>query len=182
MGKMNLLDELAIKYGADKTPQIKHHYTDVYFDLFGYKRNEVKKVLEIGVAEGASLYMWRDFFPNATIYGAEIDQKRVDALQGLDRIEVFRCDQSTYDLFNVKETSAAGYGFDLIVDDGSHKPSDQIFTALTYLSKMPRGSVYVIEDVDDKSVGQILVELREYEPKEYHVGSRHDDRLIICQK
>src|SRR3990172_4410475 len=89
---MDELSKLGIKYGTDKIG--KHNYLPVYYDLFKDRRNEVKKVLEIGTAEGASLFMWRDFFPNATIYGAEIDPKRVKLMEGQERINVFECDQS----------------------------------------------------------------------------------------
>jgi hypothetical protein len=91
---MDQLTKLAVKYKTDKWG--KHHYTPVYYDLFKDRRETVKNVIEIGVAEGAGLFMWREFFPNATIYGAEFDKQRVDFLMGeeRDRITVFKCDQS----------------------------------------------------------------------------------------
>lgn len=173
---MDELTQLAIKYGTDKWG--KHHYTPVYYDLFKDKRESVKKVLEIGPAEGAGLFMFRDFFPNATIYGAEIDQKRVDKLQGLDRIEVFQCDQSTYQLFDIEETSSGGYNLNLVIDDGSHKPDDQIFSCQMLMSKMPKDSIYIIEDVADPA---IVDQLKNYNCEVLKVGKRYDDRLVIIR-
>src|SRR5258708_5129751 len=87
----NVLDDLALKYGADKSPQIKHTYTPYYYDLLKDRRLSIKKVLEIGAGEGAGLRMWRDFFPNAQIYSAESEDSRIIKE---DRIEVLKCDQS----------------------------------------------------------------------------------------
>jgi len=187
---MDALTELAIKYKTDKWG--KHHFTPFYYDLFrnNSKRRKVKKVLEIGVAEGAGLFMFRDFFPNATIYGAEIDQVRVDKLQGLDRIQVFKCDQSSKpDLIIL--FSEVGFDIDLIIDDGSHKPEDQVFTCLSTLLFLKRGAVYVIEDVADESIAdEIGSELRRdfgaglnkfSKPEVIKVGKRYDDRLVIIK-
>src|SRR3990167_1132624 len=94
---MDELSKLGIKYGTDKIG--KHNYLPVYYDLFKDRRNEIKKVLEIGVGEGAGLRMFRDFFPDAMIYGAEIDETRVFKE---DRIEVIKCDQTKMvDLVNL---------------------------------------------------------------------------------
>lgn len=176
---MNLLDDLAFKYGADKTPRIKHHYTDVYFELFKDRRDTVKKVLEIGVAEGASLRMFRDFFPNATIYGAEVDQARVDKLQGLDRIEVFQCDQSIGNNLRLV-IGTSGFDLDLVIDDGSHKPSDQLFSCLTIMQWLKKDCIYIIEDVAET---EIIEDIKNagYECELVKVGNRYDDCLIIVR-
>ena len=179
---MNDLDKLAIKYGADKWG--KHHYTPVYYDLFKDKRESVKKVLEIGVAEGASLFMWRDFFPNAVIYGAEIDMQRVVAMHKEDRIEVMQCDQS---LKEDLEFLIESYGsdIDLIVDDGSHNPEHQVFTALILLPLLKKGVVYIIEDVADETIFNDLFNSNmEWQGslRMIKVGKRYDDRLIIIKK
>ena len=174
---MDDLSKLGLKYGTDKIG--KHNYLPIYYDLFKDRRNEVKKVLEIGVAEGAGLFMFRDFFPNSTIYGAEIDKERVDKLQGLERIEVYELDQSKeYELDFL--TKLIGFDFDLIIDDGSHKPEDQLSTCKELFSTLDEGSIYIIEDVADDSVFSKL-------PTHWNrglkrVGTRYDDQLIICRK
>lgn len=184
----NLLDDLFFKYKADKTPRIKHHYSDVYFDLFKDKREKVKKVLEIGTAEGASLFAWRDFFPNAMIYGMEVDQKRVDMFQGLVGIQVFKTDQgnssSLLDAWD--EIIPGSMDLDLVVDDGSHKTSDQLFTALTLAPLLlnRNNGVYVIEDVHE---GEVIEQyLNHYFEFQYDIklikcGERWDDNLIIIK-
>lgn len=174
---MDQLTELAIKYGTDKWG--KHHYTPMYYEMFKDRRNEIKKVIEIGPAEGAGIFMFRDFFPNATIYGAEIDRKRVSNLQDIERIRVFECNQSSEDdLINLM--NEIGSDIDLVIDDGSHKPEDQINTCRSIFPSLDKGAVYVIEDVADESVFSKLP--THWNRKLIRVGTRYDDQLIICQK
>ena len=49
------------------------HYLEAYQERFEHLRNEKIKILEIGVQGGGSLYTWRKFFPNAEIYGVDLN-------------------------------------------------------------------------------------------------------------
>ena len=139
------LCHLAIKYGTDRHPLSKHSYTPYYYNLLKDKRQSVKKVLEIGAAIYGGHKMWRDFFPNATIYGAEPSPQ-----QNLseDRIKVIRCNQSSKnDLENlVRKTDS---DLDIVIDDGSHLPHDQVLTCLTLMPHLKKDVVYIIEDVNN---------------------------------
>lgn len=179
------LCKLAFKYGSDKCPQIKHTYTPYYFDLLKERRLTIKKVLEVGVGEGASLRMWRDFFPNAKVYGADIES---GLLIKEDRIESFRCDQSSKDdlLELIKKT---GSDIDLVIDDGSHIPEHQVFTCLTLMPRLKKNVIYVIEDVADPSIKEHLGNYDYQIPELEYIRSRHrwkfdiskSNRLIIVR-
>ena len=143
--------------------------------LFKDRRNEVKKVLEIGIGEGAGLFMFRDFFPNATIYGAEIDEKRIFKEE---RIEVFNFDQGkVVDIYNSIDILS---DMDLVIDDGSHNPLEQIFTCYGIMPFLKKEATYIIEDVADTDIISILSTKYYVEVKE--VGTRYDDRLCIIKK
>lgn len=128
------LCELAQKHGTDKYPW----YTPFYDALL--RGRQVKTVLEIGVLDGASLRMWFEYFPDALVYGLD--------LFNTTELDVIIGDQSRpRDLAFV-----ARHGpFDLIVDDGSHKPEDQVLGALTLLPHLREGGLYIIEDVNPPS-------------------------------
>ena len=50
------------------------HYLDIYDRHFGRFRNTPVKFLEIGVAQGGSLEIWRKYFgPDATIFGVDVN-------------------------------------------------------------------------------------------------------------
>lgn len=139
---MTPLCELALKYKTDKCPQIKHAYTPYYYELFKDKRESVKKVFELGIQTGASLRMWRDFFPNAEIYGADINPK---TLFQEERITTFLLNESLEkDWDNV--FSKTGTDFDIFIDDGLHHPGYQV-RVLKILTKKLKGLDYIIEDV-----------------------------------
>ena len=171
------LTKLAIKYGTDRHPGSKHSYTPYYYDLFQNKRDSVKKVLEIGAGPGRGLRMWRDFFPNAMIYGADNDQNWIFKET---RIEVINCDQSSKkDL--MKLTKITGTDFDIVIDDASHKPEDQVLTCLTLMPLLKKDVIYIIEDVADPTITEKLdrydLEIPSLIPKK----TRYDDRLIVVR-
>lgn len=172
--KLDPLSKLAYKYGTDKCPQINHCYTPFYYELLKNKKQSIKKVLEIGIGiselerkfnptyiTGASLFMWRDFFPNAVIYGADIDPRGIFKSE---RIQTFLCDETKKeDLKNlIKKT---GNDIDLFIDDGSHVPRDQNFSLQTLMPLLNKGVIYIIEDVNRVGPLSCLTEYNYYIPK-----------------
>ena len=139
------LCRLALTHGTDKMPRWGHAYTPYYHSLFADRRYLVRKVLEIGIDVGASLRMWRDYFPRADIYALDCDHEK---LIQESRIRSRLCDQGN--AFHLQEAIQwAGRGFDLILDDGSHQLVHQVLTALLLVPLLAPGGVYVIEDVLD---------------------------------
>ncbi len=172
---MDELTKLAIKYGTDKWG--KHHYTPFYYEMFKNVRGSIEKVVEMGVGEGASLRMWRDFFPRAQIYGGEVDPKRVFKE---NRIEVFKCDQTNWvDLSSL--CGKTGLDIDIFIDDGSHKVADQLFTCTKMLSWLDKDVQYLIEDVADPGLETLLNEFNEYDCQMFKFGKRYDDRIITVK-
>lgn len=138
---MNLL-ELATKYGAGKLVPETFAYMDAYEDHFAKVRLKVKTVMEIGVQEGGSLKMWRDYFPGANIVGIDITP---DCLRFKEsRIDVIMGDQS--DKIFLAEF-AKDHRFDIIVDDGGHKMKHQLRSFNHLWPIVNPGGWYVIEDL-----------------------------------
>ncbi len=185
---MNELDKLALKYGSDKCPQIKHNYTPFYYDLFKDRRDSVKKVFEMGVGcsanmnnypgykDGAGLYMWRDFFPNAQIYGADI---LPELIFKDERIETFLCDQ-TNEMDLLELISKTGMDIDIFIDDGSHIPEDPLFTCLTLMPILDKDVTYIIEDVGR---GGIIEYFGQYDCEKTRFGDKvsRDNRLVVVK-
>lgn len=157
---MTELCRLAAKYGTDKT-----HYTSFYSLLLSGRRDSVKRVLEIGIGTpaamkhvpgyeaGASLRMWREYFPNAAVCGFD----KALCMKDDFRIIVCKADQSlpeTYKQF-VQECGP----FDLIVDDGSHLVEDQVTTVENLLPYLAPDGLYIIEDVNaaEELIGRLTV-------------------------
>lgn len=154
------LCKLGWKYGADKSPLVAHTYTVYYYELLKNKRQSVKKVLELGVGNnimvgyvkafgcpnaqiGASLKMWRDFFPNAQIFGADWCPESI--IQD-ERITTYYADlNKKEDILKLLEKT--GTDLDLIIDDAGHTHDQQFLIANTILSRLTsQNYIYIIED------------------------------------
>lgn len=66
------LTRLADNYQTDKGTK-RHSYTDVYELFFRPIKFKAERIFEIGVRKGASLRMFAEYFPNAVIYGIDIE-------------------------------------------------------------------------------------------------------------
>jgi hypothetical protein len=141
------LGEIAIAHGTDK--QGTHSYTDAYEQQLGHLRQEAITLLEIGIGGyadpavgGASLRMWKEYFPRARIIGVDIYDKSSLAE---DRIEIERGDQSDPEFLSAL---AAKYGpFDVIVDDGSHVCEHVIASFNALFPHLKLDGIYAIEDL-----------------------------------
>lgn len=132
------LHELAEHYATDKAT---HGYCPVYERYFAPFRDERFNLLEIGVRRGASIKMWLDYFPNATVYGVDIECAH--KVPNRDRWVFTLCDVAD----ETRLLSSLGeLDLRVVVDDGSHKATDieHAFHALWPL--VVPGGFYVIED------------------------------------
>jgi len=147
------LCRLCVRYGTDK---VTWGYTPYYFDAFKAKREEVRRVLEIGICGfrdipnnvvGASLFVWRDFFPNAEIYGIDNDSRFI--FNDQQRIHTALCDAYDARMLNdvlAKWDVTPGF-FDFIVDDAVHDPVPQVNLFNDLVPTLAPDGLYAIEDV-----------------------------------
>ena len=154
------LDRIANKLGTDKSrlktlppshdqyrtrASIGHGYTIYYEKYFSQLRQRPIKLLEIGVLDGRSVKMWKEYFPQAEVFGLDLDPSC--AKFGEDRIQIFIGDQTSPKVLD-KICQSAGQPFDIIIDDGSHFVKDFIASFDHLFAHLSEGGVYVIEDVN----------------------------------
>jgi demethylmacrocin O-methyltransferase len=135
------LDALAIRHGADKSSKV-HGYTRAYERHLAPLRQLPIVLLEIGVGGGASLRMWRDYFPRATLYG--LDLADCKGLEGAG-VRTFQGSQSDEDVLE-RLLHATG-PLDVVIDDGSHRWADLIASFRKLYPHLKPGGYYVIEDL-----------------------------------
>jgi len=144
-------------FGSDKA---KNKYTPVYSALFDHRRAEPLCIFELGLgsnnlnvlsnmgvfgAPGASLRGWRQLFPHAVVYGADIDRR---ILFDEDRIKTFYCDQ--LEASSIREMwshPALRGGADIIIEDGLHTFEANISFLEESLQHLCPGGVYIVEDI-----------------------------------
>lgn len=134
------LDLIGILEGTDKT-SLQHDYLRHYERMFAPWQHQPIDLLEIGVADGASVRTWRRWFAGARIIGVDINPRcRQHATDGII-IEI----GSVNDLVFLIELCRR-YRPSIIIDDGSHQ-ADHIQFAFEYLfPALESGGLYVIED------------------------------------
>lgn len=145
------------KWGSDKA---RNRYTPLYSALFRERFNRPIRIVELGLgtnnpemlsnmgvfgAPGASLRGWRQLFPHASVYGADVDR---GILFQEDRIKTFYCDQldhsSIRDLWSQQELRE---GADIIIEDGLHTFDANVSFLDESLHHLRPGGTYVVEDV-----------------------------------
>lgn len=148
---MSYLGDLFVKYGTDKGIW---GYTEYYEKVMGPKRFDVKRVLEVGICGyrdipnnvvGASLFVWRDYFPNAEIFGIDNDGKFI--FNDQQRIHTIQCDAYDVDKMHRALVAFGGEPFDMVVDDAVHDPAPQIKLMNALEPWLVEGGVYFMEDV-----------------------------------
>lgn len=153
---LNRLAELLNQHGSDK---VSFNYHIAYSALLKGKKNNAINTLEIGLGTnnidvlsnmgvngkpGASLRAFRDMYPNAHVFGADID-KRV--LFSEDRIKTFFVDQTSPAILSNFKKQLGSIKFDLIIDDGLHNAQANLNTLNFALDLLTDDGVFVIEDI-----------------------------------
>ena len=139
----NELDRLFFKYGSDKH---KKGLGKLYEKHISHLRKP--NILEIGIKKGASLRAWLEYFPGANVVGVDIQKVEV--------LGTTVCVGNQNDGKFMHQIGKELGPFDIIIDDGSHKPEDQIvsFNAL-YKTALKPGGLYCIEDGDASIYGWV---------------------------
>lgn len=118
--------------------------TDHYEPFLEPVRDEPIRLLELGVKHGASLRMWKTYFPFARIVGVDRDDAAVWAAE--PRIQVVIGDQADPATIG-RAVEVAGGDFHVICDDGGHHARDQLGALELLWPHLVPGGVYLIDDV-----------------------------------
>ena len=168
-------------FGSDKgNPQGNghHNYTLLYDPLFRPVRQDAIRVFELGLGTnnldfpsnmgadgkpGASLRGWKQFFPNAQIFGADID---AGILFEEERIKTYQCDQNSADSINRLWSNPDLAGdFDIIIEDGLHTFDANVSFFENSCNKLKAGGVYVVEDIQSYAFHQWAAKLPEWKAR-----------------
>lgn len=134
---MKTLDEIAVECGTDKSSK-DHDYCRIYDALLSPVRNSEFRMLELGVQQGFSIWMWLEYFTKANVHGWDIDP--------LPQIEDYRT--SLRPLNSTDPVSWEGSGeFRLIIDDAGHTHADVIRNFELGFPHVESGGWYVVEDL-----------------------------------
>ena len=127
---------------------------------------------------GGSLRSWRDYFPNADIMGFDVQP---DTQFREERISTFICDSTDGNAVSAVIEERNFRDIDLIVDDGSHRPTDQLSTLKNCFKFLRHGGLYVIEDVGGGEIFNYKTDISEIVGKSiiFNIGLGFNPIFII---
>lgn len=184
------LCEIGKKYDTDKSSQrinvtdIRHchPYTLFYDGIFKNKKDEPLKIAELGILHGASILMWKEYFPNAEIYGFDYDSNLINNFKqrfNNDKVTLSNIDVTNRDSI-VTAFSKLNILFDIIIEDTTHKFEDQIKVIENTYQYLKPGGILIIEDIFKSynenayihRLSRILKEFQDY----YFIELDHNNR------
>jgi hypothetical protein len=141
------LEEIADNSRTDKNTL--HSYLPLYQKLLINKKETATHILEIGILQGGSIKLWKDFFTNATIHGLDKMESHLvwHEIKNDERITLHTSIDAYDSSFFNNTFSSKDIRFDLILDDGSHLLSDMIKFIILYSQVMADDGILIIEDV-----------------------------------
>jgi hypothetical protein len=148
---MSLLDLIHNTSATDKYALGYIH--EFYNEIFSDKKYSTTKVLEIGIWQGGSILLWRDFFPNAVVYGVDISY--CAALEKQDRVIQLNSNAYSTEFTDQFEKNS----FDVIIDDGPHTLESMIFYIIHYLPLVKVDGLFILEDIIAPSWTPLLIDI-----------------------
>jgi cephalosporin hydroxylase len=151
------LCKLGEKYGADKSPltttakYCAYHrkgYTAFYEMIFSSLKNKPINFCEIGIAHGASLQMFFNYFSDVNIVGLELHDENIKICSDLNipKTNLIKTNAEDECVLNASFASARKE-FDIIIDDASHLKEHQINTLKIAPKYLKSGGILIIEDL-----------------------------------
>ena len=151
------LCEIGKKYDTDKSSQRNnvtdsrhcHPYTLFYESLFKNKKDKNLKIAELGILDGGSLLMWKEYFTNSEIYGFEFNDTLITNFKknfNNDRITLANIDVTNKDSIK-KAFNNLNILYDIIIEDTTHQFNDQIRVIVNTYQYLKPGGILIIEDI-----------------------------------
>lgn len=132
---------------SERCERVMHkwvHYFDVYHRHLRYLRGHPITFIEIGVFNGGSLRMWREYFgPASRIVGVDINTECVRYAE--PGIEIVIGDQG--DRGFLRELRERYPGAQAVLDDGGHTMTQQVATFEELYPHLDPEGVYICEDL-----------------------------------
>lgn len=158
-------------YKTDKFYPVNgwHSYIEnFYSNQFLEKKLEPLKILEIGIYQGFSLCLWKDYFINSDIFGIDLSLSKLDLNLDLsERITLMKGDAYSSGILDLFKDEY----FDIVIDDGPHTFESQKLFFEKYFSKVKKNGYLICEDIKDMD---ILLELTQVIPTQ----SRKNIKII----
>lgn len=162
------LTALCNKFRTDKgsltNPSLPppHNYAAFYDFLLRDRRLKIKNLLECGIGTtdpnlhsnmgnagvpGASLRVWKNYFPKAKIYGIDINQSTIFQEERISTAVVDQTDRLQI-LSYLNIVAGKEFRFDLIIDDGMHSAKASTTFLGSSIGFLSDNGYFIVEDLN----------------------------------
>ena len=144
------------------------HYFPIYEKWFKDFRGKDLVFVEVGVSQGGSMQMWKDYFgKDSKIIGVDVEERCKQFEDDQVSIEIgSQDDVEFWNKFKEKYPRV-----DILLDDGGHTMNQQIVTFMQMFPHIKDGGIYMCEDCHTS-----------YWEKEYGGGYRNPNSYIEFTK
>lgn len=149
------LCQLATKYMTDKSPYNimthRHPYTMIY-DMFLRPYQMMGSALrlgEVGILNGASVRMWREYFPDASLSAFDIDKTALEKVSTIHGVSAYHVDAGESGGLRqaLAEATEGGKKFTVLLEDASHRLDHQLIFLRDAIDFVAPGGLLIIEDI-----------------------------------
>ena len=157
--KISSIGEIFNKNKSDKAGP-RHRYDLVYHEVFKqFDKDSKLNILEIGLGTnnpdtvshmglkgrvGASLFAYQEYFPNAKIFGADIDSR---ILFNHGNIKTAYVDQLDFETFDQMHKDLGCPVLDVFIEDGLHSVTASLNSLNYGLNNVKKGGFIILEDL-----------------------------------
>ena len=144
---MASLPQLADNSRTDKNTL--HSYLPLYDKLLARLRHTAKNVLEVGIYNGGSIKLWRDFFVNARVHALDIMSSDGvwDVLKNDNNISLYTSTDAYNEAFFKATFIDTNTKCDFMLDDGPHTLESMKAFIRLYSQLLTENGILIIEDV-----------------------------------
>lgn len=144
------LDYLCQYYKTDKAAKYYndkgHGYTKYYVKHINKFKDKKIKFLEIGCGAGISAAAFTKYFKKSIAYCLDINLTYVKIKSNRINFCGVNSSNSRQMINFLKRYNQKKNSFNVIIDDGSHNLSDQLFSLNFFFKHLKKNSFYIIED------------------------------------
>lgn len=139
---MKTLEEIGRAFGTDKTD---HGYCTFYSERFDRLRSQPITICEIGTWQGASVKTWREYFynPLAKVVGFDHSPEWMPGPEDGITVEVGSQEDAAFQA----DFGRRHGNFDIIIDDGGHKPQQHLASLDALWPFLKPNGWYAVEDL-----------------------------------
>lgn len=123
----------------------KMYISQIYDPIIGSLQNSEFNFVEIGVRTGASVHLWSEYFKHMHFIG--IDNEVDVVWQNSDWLEGKNIHYMKADAYSKETLAALPSTLDVLIDDGPHSISSQVWVATNYTPRLAAGGMIFIEDI-----------------------------------